>query len=74
MKTVMIIGAGDVGYHIARSLSVENQDVVLIDKDPTKIGRIAENLDVQAIVGSGTSPELLKSRDSECRNACGRHG
>lgn len=60
MKTI-IVGAGEVGYHIAEKLSEENQDVFLIDKDPEKIRRITENLDVQALLGSGTSPEMLKT-------------
>ena len=58
---IIIVGAGEVGYHIAQKLSEENQDVFLIDKDPEKIKRITENLDVQAILGSGTSPEMLKT-------------
>jgi trk system potassium uptake protein TrkA len=58
---IIIVGAGEVGYHIAQKLSEENQDVFLIDKDPEKIRRITENLDVQALLGSGTSPELLKT-------------
>jgi trk system potassium uptake protein TrkA len=58
---IIIVGAGEVGYHIAQKLSEENQDVFLIDKDPEKIRRITENLDVQALLGSGTSPEMLKT-------------
>ena len=58
---IIIIGAGEVGYHISQKLSEENQDVILIDKDPEKIRRITENLDVQAILGSGTSPETLRA-------------
>lgn len=58
---IIIVGAGEVGFHIAQKLSEENQDVFLIDKDPEKIKRITENLDVQALLGSGTSPEMLKS-------------
>jgi len=58
---IIIVGAGEVGYHIAQKLSEENQDVFLIDKDPEKIRRITENLDVQAILGSGTSPEILRA-------------
>ena len=58
---ITIVGAGEVGFHIAQRLSGENQDVVLIDKDPEKIKRINENLDVQAILGSGTSPEMLSN-------------
>jgi trk system potassium uptake protein TrkA len=58
---IIIVGAGEVGFHIAQRLSGENQDVVLIDKDPEKINRINEELDVQALLGSGTSPGMLKS-------------
>ena len=58
---IIIVGAGEVGYHIAQKLSEENQEVFLIDKDPEKIRRITENLDVQAILGSGTSPERLRT-------------
>ncbi len=57
---VIIIGAGEVGYHIAKKLSDEKKDVVLIDKDPAKIRRISENIDVQALLGSGTSPRVLR--------------
>ncbi|MFC1864053.1 Trk system potassium transporter TrkA, partial [Thermodesulfobacteriota bacterium] len=41
-------------------LSQENHDVFLIDKDPVKIRRINEELDIQALLGSGTSPNMLK--------------
>jgi len=58
---IIIVGAGEVGYYISQKLSEENQDVILIDKDPEKIRRITENLDVQAILGSGTSPETLRA-------------
>jgi len=57
---VIIIGAGEVGYHIAKKLSDEKKDVVLIDTDPSKIRRISEHLDVQALLGSGTSPRMLR--------------
>lgn len=64
---IIIVGAGEVGFHIAQKLSEENQDVFLIDKDQEKIRRITENLDVQAILGSGTSPDTL--RDSGIEDA-----
>ncbi len=57
---VIIVGAGEVGFHIAQRLSEENQDVVLIDQDPEQIKRVGDNLDVQAFLGSGTSPRILK--------------
>jgi trk system potassium uptake protein TrkA len=64
---IIIVGAGEVGFNIARKLSEESHDVVLIDKDPQKIERIANNLDVQAYLASGTSPKALK--DSGIRDA-----
>lgn len=48
------------GFHIARRLSQENHDVALIDKDAHHVKRVDENLDVQAFLGSGTSPRSLK--------------
>ena len=56
---IIIVGAGEVGFHIAQRLSEEGHDISLIDKDPAQIKRVAENLDVQALLGSGTSPRVL---------------
>ncbi|MBW1804143.1 MAG: NAD-binding protein, partial [Deltaproteobacteria bacterium] len=65
MVKIIIVGAGEVGFHIAQKLSEENQDVFLIEKDQEKIRRINEELDVQAILGSGTSPKVLKASGIE---------
>ncbi len=62
---IIIVGAGEVGFHIAQKLSEENQDVFLIDKDPEKVKRITENLDIQAILGSGTRPDTLRDAGIE---------
>ncbi|WP_459922290.1 Trk system potassium transporter TrkA [Desulfatiferula olefinivorans] len=55
----MIVGAGEVGFHIASRLSHENKDVVVIDRDEAALRRVSENLDVQVIRGSGSSPSTL---------------
>ena len=57
---IIIIGAGEVGYHIASRLALENKDVLVIDKDSTAIRRVADNIDVQTIIGSGSSPLVLE--------------
>ena len=57
---IVIIGAGEVGFHIARHLALENKDVVVIDKDPEALRRVSENIDVQVLQGSGASPVVLK--------------
>lgn len=58
---VIIIGAGEVGFHIARRLSAESKDVVVIDKDAKSLRRIIEYVDVQTIEGSGSVPAVLES-------------
>jgi len=57
---VVIVGAGEVGFHVASRLSHENKDVVVIDKDSDAIRRISDKIDVQVIQGSGSSPVLLE--------------
>jgi trk system potassium uptake protein TrkA len=58
--SIIIIGAGEVGYHLAQRLSHEKKDVVVIDRDLEKIRRVQNTLDVQAIHGSGGSMSLLR--------------
>ncbi|MBU4185815.1 MAG: NAD-binding protein [Proteobacteria bacterium] len=57
---VIIVGAGEVGFHIASRLAHENKDVVVIDEDSEAIRRVSDNIDVQVIVGSGSSPVSLE--------------
>ncbi|MBF0229147.1 MAG: Trk system potassium transporter TrkA [Desulfamplus sp.] len=57
---IIIVGAGEVGYHIASRLAAESKNVVVIDKNPEAIRRVAENIDVQTIRASGSSPAVLE--------------
>jgi trk system potassium uptake protein TrkA len=56
---VVIIGAGEVGYHIANRLALENKDVVIIDMDPAAVKRVSDDIDVQTVIGNGSSPMAL---------------
>ena len=57
---IIIVGAGEVGFHIASRLALENKDVVVIDNNSSSIQRVADQLDVQTITGSGSSPVILE--------------
>ncbi|MDY6831282.1 MAG: Trk system potassium transporter TrkA, partial [Thermodesulfobacteriota bacterium] len=57
---ILIIGAGEVGFHIANRLSSENKNVVVVDKNPDALRRVTEYTDVQTVVGSGSSPAVLE--------------
>ena len=57
---IIIVGAGEVGFHIAGRLSLEHKDVVVVDSDPEAIARVSELADVQTVLGSGCSPRVLE--------------
>ena len=56
---IVIIGVGEVGFHVAKALSEENHDIVVIDIDPAKCRRATESLDVIVVEGNGASPRNL---------------
>ena len=64
---IIIVGAGEVGFHIASHLTLENKEVVVIDKNADAIRRVSDHLDVQVVQGSGSSPVILE--EAGIRNA-----
>lgn len=57
---VIICGAGQVGFNIARYLAVENNDITVIDQRPDLIRKIADSLDVKAVLGYASHPNVLE--------------
>lgn len=57
---IIVIGAGGLGYHIAEKLARENNDVVVIEQDDSRVRYLLEHLDVQVQTGSGSSPDVLE--------------
>ena len=65
---VIICGAGQVGWQIARHLSGENNDVTVVDSNPDLVRRATETLDVQGIAGFASHPDVLEragARDAD---------
>tara|TARA_R110002110_G_scaffold40880_5_gene130394 strand:- start:2622 stop:3998 length:1377 start_codon:yes stop_codon:yes gene_type:complete len=56
---VIICGAGQVGWQIARHLSGENNDVTVVDFNADLVRRATDTLDVQGIVGFASYPDVL---------------
>jgi len=56
---IIIIGVGEVGFHVAKALSQENFDITVIDIDPMKCRRASEHLDVIVVEGNGASSDKL---------------
>ncbi len=65
---VIICGAGQVGWQIARHLAGEKNDVTIVDLDPTLVSRATESLDVQGVTGHASYPDILEragARDAD---------
>ncbi len=57
---VVVCGAGQVGFNIARYLAGENNDVTVIDSAPQLTRKIGDTLDVQAVTGYASRPDVLE--------------
>ena len=65
---VIVCGAGQVGWQIARHLSGEKNDVTVVDSNPELVRRAIETLDVQGITGHASYPDILEragARDAD---------
>ena len=61
---IIICGAGRVGYTIAKILTEQNHSITVIDQSSEDIQKINDNLDVKAIVGKATSPNVLEKANT----------
>lgn len=57
---VIICGAGQVGWQIARYLSGETNDVTVVDNNADLVRRATDTLDVQGIAGFASYPDVLE--------------
>src|SRR5690606_3891819 len=62
---IIIAGAGEVGFHLAKLLSFESQDITLIDPDKNILAQANDSLDIRALLGDATSVSVLRDADVE---------
>ena len=58
---IVIAGAGAVGTHLARLLSKENLNVVLVDKEEERLVKLNDALDIITLTGEPTSISVLQN-------------
>ena len=63
---IIIAGAGEVGFHLAKLLSYESQDITLIDSDKDHLSYADTHLDIRTLKGDATSIAVLK--DAQVKN------
>ncbi len=57
---IIIAGAGEVGFHLAKLLSYESQDITLIDNDKVSLAYADSHLDIRVLRGDATSIAVLR--------------
>lgn len=57
---IIIAGAGEVGFHLAKLLSYESQDITLLDTDKESLSYADTHLDIRTIKGDATSIAILQ--------------
>ncbi len=65
---VIICGAGQVGWQIARHLASERNDVTVVDNNADLVRRATDSLDVQGVAGFASYPDVLEragARDAD---------
>ena len=58
---IIIGGAGAVGTHLAKLLSGEKQDIILMDENEEKLGKMDSNFDLMTVCTSPTSIQGLRN-------------
>jgi trk system potassium uptake protein TrkA len=62
---IVVVGGGKVGYHLAKSLIADGEEVLIIEKDGEKVGRITRELGAIAIQGDGAELATLENAGLE---------
>ena len=62
---ILIVGAGDIGFQLAKQLSKEKHDIVMIETDSQKVMRASEQLDALVLAGNGASFHMLQQAGLE---------
>lgn len=62
---IIIAGAGEVGFHLAKLLSYESQDITLIDTRKESLAYAESHLDIRVLKGDATSISVLRDAQVE---------
>ena len=64
---IVILGGGEVGGTLAENLAGEDNDITVVDNDPTKLAMLAEYHDIRTVQGHASYPRVL--RNAGCEDA-----
>ncbi len=62
---IIVLGAGQVGSTVARSLALEDNDVTVVDTDAAVLQEIENTSDLRTVIGQASFPEVLRNAGAE---------
>lgn len=62
---IIIVGAGEVGSHLAKMLRAEANEVTVIDDDQARLSKLSAYADVETVLGSPSSVQTIRSAEAE---------
>jgi trk system potassium uptake protein TrkA len=62
---ILIIGVGEIGFQLAKRLSTDKHNIIMLEKDPEIAHRAEDQLDAMVVIGSGSSFTDLKKAQIE---------
>jgi trk system potassium uptake protein len=69
---VIVVGTGEVGRHIAVSLSNEKHDVTVVERDEQRAEELQGELDALVVAGNGASPRFSRRSAPVTPTCCWR--
>lgn len=57
---IVVVGSGKLGYSVAKRLSKNGHEIVLIDKDQDLLKNVTDNMDVACVYGDGVKLDVLE--------------
>lgn len=57
---IVLVGAGEVGYSVAKSLSEDGHEIIIVENDENMASYVEKTLDVMVVRGNGARPSVLE--------------
>ena len=56
---IVLVGAGEVGYSVAKNLSADGHNIIIVEEDEERAAQADASLDVMVVRGNGARPSVL---------------
>lgn len=62
---ILVVGCGRIGYHLSKALASAGHEILVIERDPSRIAALAEEIGSMTLIGDGSEVGVLKEAGAE---------